>query len=409
MGAPGYAELLMTNRPFRLLWAGTVVSFLGDWLTTVAVITVVRELSDSALAVSAVLVAKTLPIFLVSPWAGPLADRRDRRALMVGTDLVRAALVLALLVCWWARSLPAFLAVLTLRTMVSGVFIPARTAAVPDLAPGEQLPVAMALTSGTWSVMLAVGAATGGVITALIGVSGALWLDALTFLASAALLWGLPPLPPRDAAATGGTGFFDGLRTLRGRVYLPALLSLKAAQSISGGVLVMLPIFAGGMYPGAVGPLYLGALYAARGVGSLIGSMGLRAWTGDGVDVMQRGITPAFVAIGAMYAAMAYAPTFGALALCLAAATVGTGVIWTYSGTLAQLATEREVRGRLFALEFGVTMLASSAAAVGIGALLDLGVTPRQAMLGLAATALIPGLAWAMVLRFGHDVARAPA
>jgi MFS family permease len=405
----GYAALLAQNGPLRLLWLGTVVSFLGDWLTTVAVLTVAQELSDSALVVSGVLVAKTLPIFLISPWAGSIADRMDRRDLMVATDLARAALVVLLIGAWWMRSLPAFMLLLTLRTLVSGFFIPARTAAVPDLAPGEQLPVAMALHSGTWSVMLALGAALGGVVTELVGVTGALVLDAFTFLGSAWLLRGLPALPPHASTSGRGTGFLDGLEVLRGRVYLPALLSLKAAQAVTGGVLVLLPLYAGGLYPGAVGPLYLGLLYAMRGVGSLVGSMGVRTVFGDAVDTMQRAIAPAFVGMAGMYALMAVAPDFWLLSVALGLAAVGTGAIWTYSATLAQLATDPDVRGRLFALEFGVTMLATSVVSLLVGGLLDAGLSPSAAMFGLATVTLLPGLAWTAVLRFGSDVQRVPA
>ncbi|MEZ4318090.1 MAG: MFS transporter [Myxococcota bacterium] len=404
---PGYVELLRVNRPFRLLWLGTVVSFLGDWLTTVAVLTMAHELSDSALVISGVLIAKTLPIFLVSPVAGPIADRVDRRFLMIASDLVRVGMVFGMIACWWVRSVELLLVVLTLRTLAGGFFIPARTASLQDLVTPEQLPVAVALNGGTWSVVLAFGAALGGVLTAWVGIEGALFVDALTFLASAALLWGLPPLPPREEGSTERPTFVDGMRHLRGRVYLPALLCLKASMSVSGGVLVLLPLLAGGVYTGAEGPLFLGALYASRGVGALLGSMGWRLVVGDRVVALQWSIVFGFTLAGVMYGTMAVAPSFVVCALALGIAAVGTGIVWSFSDTLAQLATTREVRGRLFAMEFGITMLGSAFVSFGTGALVDAGMTTSAVLAGIGVVSALPAVGWAAVLWAAPDVPRA--
>ena len=396
-------RLLADNRGFRLLWSGTVVSFLGDWLTTVAVLTMVEELSQAATAVAAVLIAKTLPIFLIAPFAGPLADRVDRRLILIGTDLIRAVLVVGMIGAWWTENLAILLVLLTLRTFSAGCFIPARTASIPDLTRELEMPVAVALMGGTWSVMLAVGAATGGLLTQVVGITGALVVDAMSFLLSAALLWGLPSLPPSDGHAERDSSFIGGLRALSGRVYLPALLLLKPAISISGAVLVLLPTFAGGRFVGYEGPFFLGLLYAGRGLGALVGSMGIRRIVGDAPQTMQRMIVPAFVSFGVLYAAMGWSTDYWVTLACLGFATVGSGMVWTFSGTLGQLATTREIRGRVFAMEFGLTMLGSSLASLAGGLLLDAGVTVRALTTGIGMLCMLPAVAWAMVLRFAPD------
>ncbi|MCA9566540.1 MAG: MFS transporter [Myxococcales bacterium] len=380
------------------------MSFLGDWLTTVATMEIARQLSDSSLAVAGILVAKTLPIFLVAPWAGPLADRVDRRWLLVGTDLLRVVLVLVMTAFTIAGSFGGMLVALTIRTAVGGVFIPARTAAIPDLAAERELPVAMALNAGTWSVMLAVGAALGGVITQQLGVVGALGVDALTFLVSAAFLWFLPPLPPREeGTATPDTTFREGLRYLRGRVYLTVLLCQKGMLALSGAALVILPIYAGGAYAGYVGPLWLGVLYASRGVGSALGSMGMRKLVGDSTEHMQRALVPAYAVLVVAHLGMAFAPSFPLAAAAIALAMVGMGMIWTFSGTLAQYATERHVRGRLFSLEFGLSMLGTTVVSLVTGAALDAGFTLRAVVCVVAAVLLAPLALWAAVLRWAPD------
>jgi MFS family permease len=404
MAGVTYIGLLRGNPAFRRLWFGTIVSFLGDWLTTVAVVTMATQLSDSSLAVSGVLIAKTLPIFLVSPWAGPLADRVDRRVLMIGTDVVRAVLVLVMVGCYLVGSLGALLVVLTCRTVVSGVFIPARTASVPDLAVGDQLPVAMALNGGTWSTMLALGAALGGLLTETLGVTGALLVDALTFLGSAAILWGLPALPPTDDPSERKATFTDGLRYLRGRLYLPVLLLQKTALSLSGAALVVLPLYAGGLFEGYDGPLYLGLLYAARGCGALVGSMGMRKLLGDDPDTMRRAMVPAYGLLAVSYVGMGLAPDYPYALAAFAVSMVGSGMVWTFSGTLAQQATERSYRGRLFSLEFGSTMLMSAVASLVGGIVLDAGVDPQVVVSAIGACFVVPLGVWAATLTIARDI-----
>ncbi len=172
--SPGYLGLLRDNPAYRRLWLGEVVSFLGDWFSTIALYTVVQDLSGSARAVAAVMVAKTLPSFLVTPIAGPLIDRYDRRTVLIATDLLRAASVAVMIAAAVGRSLPWLYVAVVLSVACTGVFFPARSAAVPDLVDDRSVPAAMALSGGTWSVMLALGGALGGVAVAAVGSIGAL-------------------------------------------------------------------------------------------------------------------------------------------------------------------------------------------------------------------------------------------
>ena len=93
----GYVRLLKTNRPFRNLWYGQVVSELGDWLNTIAIYTLVLKLSGTGTAVASAMMAKLLPIFFVSPLAGVLVDRMDRKAIMIISDVLRFVVVLGFL------------------------------------------------------------------------------------------------------------------------------------------------------------------------------------------------------------------------------------------------------------------------------------------------------------------------
>ncbi len=394
----GYVALLRHNVDFRRLWLGVVVSFFGDWFSTIALFTMVQALTDSGQALAGVLIAKTLPIFLMTPIAGPIVDRFDRRVVLISTDIVRFFLTLGIVAGWWMESLTVVLGCLVLRTAASGVFLPARNAVIPQLTTTTELPEAMALNGGTWSMMLAVGAALGGLATEAAGITGALAIDALTFLAAAWFLSGLPELPPRATGeATTQATFRDGVRYLSGRVYLPSLLLLKSGLALGAGALVTIPLYGNGLFPLA-GPLWVGALYASRGLGALLGSVGLRRLSGDDSEVLQRAITPFFLVNSAGYMLLAWAPGMTAAAVGLLVAAIGNGVIWVFSGILGQRAIPRSYRGRLFAMEFGGMTLISAASSWSAGLSIDtLGWDARRVALAAGIAVLAPGLLWAVV------------
>lgn len=403
--APSYLGLLTGNVQYRRVWLGEVVSYCGDWFSTIALYAIVQQLTDSTQAVAMVLIGKTLPIFLIMPFAGPLIDRFDRRKLLIGTDIARAVCVLGLIAAHRLESLPLLFTVLVVLVAFSGIFIPTRTAVIPQVTVEHEMPVAMALSGGTWSVMLAFGAALGGLFTGWIGIDGALVLDALTFLLSAAFLWRLPPLPPTDETAVPRTDtrFVDALQHLRGRVYLPAVLLCKAGLALAAGALVLLPIYGNGLYPSG-GPTWIGLLYSARGLGALVGSMGMRRVLGDEPEVMQRAIVGGFLCTGVSLVLLSQAPTVGLAALGYFAAAIGNGLVWVFSGTLAQRATGANWRGRLFALEFGLMTLISSIASWSAGFADDqLGLSPRDIMAISGALMLLPAIAWSAVLLWAPD------
>lgn len=93
----GYVRLLKSNRPFRNLWYAQVVSELGDWLNSIAIFALVLKVGGTGMAMATVMMAKLLPIFFVSPIAGVLIDRMDRRAIMMASDVLRFVVVLGFL------------------------------------------------------------------------------------------------------------------------------------------------------------------------------------------------------------------------------------------------------------------------------------------------------------------------
>ncbi|HGG57384.1 MAG TPA: MFS transporter, partial [Nannocystis exedens] len=197
MRAVTWAELAR-RRDFRRLWLGDAVSLLGDWFTYVAVGMLALEGGGGLTAVALVLVAHTLPRAIFSPLAGRLADRYDRRRIMVVVSLLRGVVVVGMALAAVADWLFTVQALLFVRMALGALFDPAAQASLPQLVPRRLLGRANALLGATWSVVFAVGVGLGGLVTAGVGVALAMVIDALTFGIAAAVLSTLPRLLPGD-------------------------------------------------------------------------------------------------------------------------------------------------------------------------------------------------------------------
>src|ERR687885_2137087 len=188
-------DALLRNVRFLRFWIGQGTSFVGDAVSMVALVVLVVQVTGSASAVGGALIARLLPT-VASPLAGVLADRLDRRLVLVASDLVRAALVLGLV---FARDLGTIYVLVFFMGLARTVFHPTIRAAFPSVVGGGDLTRANALISGTFSVAETAGPALGGLLVATVGVDAAFVLDAATYLVSAALLSLIPlPRPQRE-------------------------------------------------------------------------------------------------------------------------------------------------------------------------------------------------------------------
>src|ERR1043166_1400884 len=184
----GYMELLRSNRGFRFLWFGQVVSQMGDWFDTVAVYTIALKLTGSTRSVAFIMVARFLPTVVLGPLAGVIADRFSRRAIMIGSDIVRAIVVLGFLFVRRPDQMWLVYVLTVFQLAFSTFFEPAKTAAIPSIVTDRELVPANAIAAVTWSVMLTLGAAMGGFVAGWVGTNAAFVLDSLTFSASAMLI-----------------------------------------------------------------------------------------------------------------------------------------------------------------------------------------------------------------------------
>jgi len=402
-----YLSILRRNRNFRLLYVGQTISQLGDWFNAVAVFALLLDLTGSATAVAWMMIVQFLPVALVGPLAGVVVDRVDRRRLMIVTDLARGCLILALLVIRRREEVWIAYVVMALAVGAQAFFEPARTATIPNVTAPEELLAANALSSATWSAMLALGASVGGVVTAVAGRNVAFVVNALSFFVSAVFIArtrydSTPAAAPRPSgllALLGITDLVEGVRYVRHRSHVAALMLVKAGWGLAGGVLLLLTIFGQRVFPigdGSAGGI--GVLYGARGVGAGLGPITLRWILGQDRRRLRYAIGPAFFVVGVFYVALAGAPTLWTAALCVLLAHFGGSILWVFSTVLLQLEVPDRFRGRVFATELALVTLMSSASSYWTGRQLDrAGWSPRTLAFALGVMFCVPGTLWLII------------
>jgi len=402
-----YLSLLRDNRNFRLLYIGQTISQLGDWFNAVAVFALLLDLTGSATAVAWMMIVQFLPVAIVGPLAGVVVDRVNRRRLMIGTDILRGGLVLLLLLIRRPEQVWIAYVVMAFIVGAQAFFEPARTATIPNITSTEELMPANALSSATWSAMLALGASIGGLVTAVAGRNVAFIVNALSFFASAYFIArtqydATPPVAARPTgwmALTGITDLIEGMRYVRHRSNVAALMLVKAGWGLAGGVLLLLTIFGQRVFPvGGSSAAGIGVLYAARGVGAGLGPIALRWILGQQPRRLRRSIGPAYFMVGVFYIALAGAPTLWVAALCVLFAHFGGSILWVFSTVLLQMEVPDRFRGRVFAAELALVTLMSSASSYWTGYQLDrAGWSPRMLAFALGAMFCVPGVLWLII------------
>lgn len=394
-GLAAARSLLRRNRDFRRLYLASVISLGGDWFLLVALFGLALELSSSPFAVAFIVAAQDITYFLASPVTGALADRMDRRILMVVADVARAGLVLGFLFVRSADTLwIAYLLLATVATF-SAAFEPASAAALPNLVEKEDLGIANALSGSLWGTMLAVGAAVGGIVTAAVGRDVAIVIDALSFAVSAWLIWSIrrPLTLERGEHAGIREATVETARYARRDHRVLALIAVKFGWGLGGGVLVLIPLIAGDFGNGA---LAIGFLMAARGVGALIGPFVGRAALGPGEHQLFVAIAVALGVFGVGYALLGAAPGLLLAMPAVALAHVGGGAQWTLSSYGLQKIVPDRIRGRVFAFDGMLVTLTFGISSVLTGWLASM-LGPSRTAYAMGGIAVVWAIVWTWV------------
>ena len=286
----GYRELIRGNRNFRLLWLGQIISLLGDWFNFVASASLIAILTQSGFAVGSLFVVRMLAPFFISPIAGVVADRYNRKHTLIITDLARVIVAFGFLLVRSADHVWLLYVLTALQLGIGGFFFPTRNAILPDVVSSQELGAANALGSATWSVMLALGAAIGGIVSGAWGIYPAFVIDGLTFLLSAAFIARIkldvePSLAASDKTMGGAfKEYLDGLRYLGRHTDTLVIALHKGASALmmgSGSQVAMVVIAKDIFVIGEGGGISLGLMLGMGGIGTGVGPIVARRFTGD--------------------------------------------------------------------------------------------------------------------------------
>lgn len=404
MSGIGYVQILKNNHSFRRLFIAQELSYIGDWFTVIALFILAGEASDnSPLAIAGVLATRSFSLAAMTPFTGMLADRYSRKGLMICSDLAACLVLLIVLQFDLLNNLSSvyFLAV----TMVAAksIFDPAQYAYLPNICNDEELLTANALGSGGWSLALGIGASIGGLTIAEYGITTALWIDALTFLASAicimTLPFGGPDTTERESVSVKivTKEITEGWKYILTTPDVRRLVIAKALWSSGGGAQIFLLILIGmeaGFGDIAAG---IGILFMARGFGSGFGPMAGRPLMRN--NFLRPYLIGLAVGIsGIFYAIISLMEWNNLLLIMIFISHASSGFNWVQSTTLTQERAGDEWRGRVAGADFLALTLMMGLSAITAGYILENELLQLREVIALSAfIQIIMGIGWILL------------
>jgi MFS family permease len=336
-----------------LLFWGQAVSWLGRQVTAVAIPYQVYLLTKSSLAVGLVGLVNLGPLVGLTLAGGAVADAMDRRRVLIVTQILLAVASVGLAV---NASLdePALWPIYLLSALIaglSGIDQPTRNAMMPRMVGRERIPAASALGQILMQVGLVAGPALAGVVIGQISLASAYWLDVSTFVVAMGTVLAIRPQPPEGGGTRAGVASIaEGLRFLRGRRLLVSTFLIDINAMVFGMPRALFPALGTSLYGGGAGTV--GLLYAAPGLGALVGAL-LTGWVGT---VRRQGVAViwAVVGWGLAIAVFGLVPWL-ALGLALLAIAGAADVISAvFRNTILQVNVPDALRGRLSAVHIAV-------------------------------------------------------
>ena len=395
-------RLLRTNPHFRRLFLAEVVSFAGDWFLFVALAGLVFSLTHSAILVTAVYASLTVPFAIFSFVGGPLADRWNRKFLMIGADLSRGLLALGFFFIHRPSQVWMVYLLAGLITALGAVFEPAALAAVPNLVDREDLATANVLSGATWGTMLAIGAAAGGLVVAAFGRGAAYAGDSASFIVSALVILQIRrPFAERREPESKHPGVVEAtreaVRFARRDHRVLALLVVKGGSGLGAGVVALLPLLSFQAFH--AGDRGTGILYGFRGLGVLIGPfLARRLISSEELPGIFSTISLALGLWGLSYAVVAWMPSIYLAGAFVLLGHLGGGAQWTLSTYGLQLLVPDAIRGRIFAFDEAMITFTIAVSALAAGAVASV-VSVKIVMVGLACITVAYAAVWTLATR----------
>ena len=362
----------LRHRNFQLFFGGQLISLIGTWMQNIAQAWLVYRMTGSSLLLGSVGFASQIPVFLVAPIGGIVADRLNRQRVVIGTQLASMvlALILAALTLMHVIQVWHIFVLAALLGVVNAFDIPARQAFLVDMVGREDLMNAIALNSSMFNGARIIGPAIAGILVAKIGEGWCFFANGISYIAVVA---GLVMMRLQDRVSLPALGsplanIIEGFRFARQTAPIRALLLLLGLVSlVSMPYTVLMPIFADRVLRG--GASGLGILMGATGVGALLGALTLATRTG--VRGLGRWVALSCGGFGVTLALFSFSRSFWLSTALLVPVGFCMMLQMSSSNTLIQAMVPDQLRGRVMALYSMMFMGMAPFGALMGGALAD--------------------------------------
>lgn len=392
-------SVLVRNRDFRNLFLAELVVFGADWFVMVPLLVLLPALTGSGVWGALVLAVDTGTTALLLPYTGTIADRFDRRKIMMVANLGALAGILLLLGVRDAGT--AWLALVSIAAVAvaKAFYSPAAQAALPNVLDPADLAAGNAVAGSAWGTMTVVGASLGGMLSAAAGPYVSFWVaaGALAGAAGLAALIRRPLQAPRDpAAATPRTwaAIREALHYIAHRPRVLALVTVKSAVGLGNGVLTVFPLLAGVYGVGSIGT---GLLFASRGAGALVGPILMRRVLSNRAWLLT-GLALSMSLYGLAYVGVSLVDWFPLVLVLVFLAHLGGGSNWVMSNYALQGEVPDRLRGRVFATDMMLATLAISVSQLVVALVVDR-VDERTVLAGCGLVTLVYAVGWRLATR----------
>ncbi|GAA4592518.1 MFS transporter [Actinoplanes octamycinicus] len=396
---PATLSVLTRNRDFRRLFAAELVVFGADWFVMVPLLVLLPQLTGHGFWGGLVLAVDTGINALLLPYTGTVADRLDRRKILIAANLAAFLAVLLLFAVRSAATAPLALVAIGAMAVAKAFYQPASSAALPNVVEPADLPAANAIAGSAWGTMTVLGASLGGVVSSVAGPYASFTVTAV-FLLAGSLLTALVRRPLQAEKPVAGRppaslrALLEALRYIGARPRLGALVTVKSAVGLGNGVLTVFPLIAAAH---GAGPLGAGLLFAVRGLGALVGPLVMRpmlarpAW-------LFTGLALSMSLYGLGYLGVAWTPWFPVVLLLVFVAHFAGGTNWVLSNFALQAEVPDELRGRVFATDMMLATLAIAVSQLGASAVVD-HVDQSVVLAGCGLITVVYALGWWLATR----------
>lgn len=397
----------LRTRNYRLYFSGQLVSVPGTWLQTVAQAWLVLQLTPSGSALGITVALQALPVLLLGPWAGAVADATDKRRMLLGTQALQAALALTLGALTVANVVELWMVwALALGLGVARALdIPTRQSFVSELVTPDALPRAISINSTVAAAARMVGPAAAGALIAAFGVGPCFLINGASFLGPLLGLAAMDPAAlhrPATPPARRPHAVQEGLTYVRHRKdLLVPLLMMALVGTLAYEFQVTIPLLAHETF--GLGATGFGLLYAAMGLGAVVGGLTVAGRAAPRIRTITAAAT--VFAVGLALAAASPTPTTAAIALALAGAA--SVVFSSTTNATVQLRAEPRMRGRVVALYIVAFMGSTPLGGPLVGAIGEQ--AGARAALAVGAFGCLTAAALAVITSAGIDLHRRSA